>query len=117
MIVLFLIMTNEETVKHRNRKRIVNYFLLFLFFMGIEIVEFSFIPLFHIAYIPTIVNGFITAMSILVAVTVFSLTHVQPKAVNKTAKVEYSKFTRKYLFILFLKPQQNNEYEMTMKLN
>jgi Na+/pantothenate symporter len=59
-------------------------------------------PLAEPDYVPTIVNGLVTATSILMAFAFFSVAQSNPKIRDKTLKIKYNLHASLYLLLLFL---------------
>ena len=89
---------NEFDNMNIRKRRIFNVFFSALIFLGTEISIF-YNP--QIAYVPAIINGFITAMSILIAVAVFSFSVIYPR-VGELMKRKYLNFAFNHLNYLFV---------------
>jgi hypothetical protein len=81
MFVLSLIMADKITGKQKNKRRIVNICFLVFFFLGFE--GMTAVSDFQSIYLPTLVNGLITVMSIFVAIAVFSFSQIQVRIKDK----------------------------------
>jgi hypothetical protein len=80
------------------KRRRINFVLCIAFFICSELMV-VFAP--QMTYVPTIVNGFISAISILTAIAVFYFSQFLPKIKNKTIRLEYRQLSYRYIFRLF----------------
>jgi hypothetical protein len=92
-------MSEEGYRKQQTSKRIyVWFFLLVLIISGNFVIAPN--PLPKPDYVPTIANGLVTSMSILMAIAFFSITHFYT-TIKDDKKERYHLVAMLYLFVLF----------------
>jgi len=93
-------MSEEGYRRQQTSKRIyVWFFLLVLIISGNFIIAPN--PLPKPDYVPTIVNGLVTSMSILMAFAFFSVTHFHTTIKDDTERWRYHLLAMLYLLVLF----------------
>jgi hypothetical protein len=96
---------SEESYKIRQRnKRIFAWGTIIVLIIGIISGGYTIIPnsISHPEYVPTISNGLVASMSILMGLAFFSMSHFLSAIQDRTEKWRYLLLSMIYLIILFV---------------
>lgn len=96
-------MAEESYNLRQTNKRFLLWLAIFTIIFGTSVGTYSLVPnpLAHPEYVPTIANGFVASMSILMALAFFSLTQFHSNIIDKGEKQKYHLLLRIYLVLLF----------------